>query len=88
MLRIEKWSDDQTTTIHLSGRIQSEHLEELQAQIGSCSRDTRLDLEEVTLVDRVVVRYLSSCEKGGIELLNCPLYIEEWIRRERSKEPG
>jgi hypothetical protein len=42
----------------------------------------------VTLVDRVVVRYLSVCEERGIELLNCPLYIEEWIRRETNKEPG
>jgi hypothetical protein len=88
MLRIEKRFDRQTTTIQLSGRIQSEHLEELQTQIGSCSQDTRLDLEEVTLVDRVVVRYLIVCEESGIELLNCPPYIEEWIRQERSKEPG
>jgi anti-anti-sigma regulatory factor len=87
MLKIEKRSDGQTTTIHLSGRIQSEHLEELQAQIRCCAHETRLDMEEVTLVDRAVVRYLSLCRENGIELLNCSLYIEEWIRREKSKDP-
>jgi ABC-type transporter Mla MlaB component len=86
MLKIEKWSDERATTIRLSGRIQSEHLEELQAQVESSTQETRLDLEEVSLVDRAAVRFLGLCKSDGIELLNCPLYIKEWILREKNKE--
>jgi hypothetical protein len=36
-----------------------------------------LDLDEVTLVDVVVVRFLITCEAEGIELLHCAPYIPE-----------
>jgi hypothetical protein len=42
-----------------------------------------LDLDEVTLVDVEVVRFLGRCEKAGTALLHCPLYIREWIAREQ-----
>ena len=44
---------------------------------------TVLDLDEVTLVDVEVVRFLGMCEKEGTELLHCPPYIREWISREQ-----
>jgi hypothetical protein len=42
-----------------------------------------LDLDEVTLVDVEVVRFLGSCETAGIAILHCPPYIREWIAREQ-----
>jgi len=36
----------------------------------------------VTLVDAETVRFLAEAEAAGIELVNCPLFIREWIRRE------
>ena len=39
------------------------------------------DLKDLTLVDRDAVRFLKSCEAGGITLKNCPAYIREWIAR-------
>jgi len=42
-----------------------------------------LDLEEVTLVDVQVVRFLGTCETRGIDLLNCSPYITDWIAKER-----
>ena len=42
-----------------------------------------LDLDEVTLVDVEVVRFLSDCEDGAIILVHCPLFVREWIIRER-----
>jgi hypothetical protein len=42
-----------------------------------------LDLDQVTLVDVEVVRFLGTCEKEGTELLHCPPYIREWISREQ-----
>jgi hypothetical protein len=44
-----------------------------------------LDLSEVTLVDIEVVRFLTSCEDEGIELVHCPPYVREWIVRERAE---
>jgi hypothetical protein len=44
-----------------------------------------LDLSEVTLVDIAAVRFLISCEDEGIELVQCPPYVREWILRERAE---
>ncbi len=38
---------------------------------------------EATLVDRAVVQFLAAREGEGVELLNCPRYIREWITKER-----
>jgi hypothetical protein len=43
----------------------------------------RLDLEEVTLVDVHVIRFLGTCETRGIGVLNCSPYITDWIAKER-----
>jgi hypothetical protein len=47
-----------------------------------------LDLREVLLVDRAVVRFLLLCQSRGIEILHCPLYIQEWMIREKLHENG
>ena len=82
MLKLERSSDGERTTIRLIGRARSEHLGEIVNQIGSCGPNVTLDLEEVTVVDVDVVRFLGTCEKEGTELLHCPPYIREWISRE------
>jgi hypothetical protein len=82
-LRIEKHSDRDTTTIRLIGRMQAEHLAEIQKQIEACGPKVTLDLEEVMLVDVHVVRFLGTCEATGIDVLNCSPYISDWIDRER-----
>ena len=45
-----------------------------------------LDLEEVTLVDLDVVRFLGVSEAAGVELVNCSPYIRDWIFKERISE--
>jgi anti-anti-sigma regulatory factor len=82
-LKIEKVSDGRKTVIRLSGRLRSEHLDELKAQLEGDWRRIELDLDGVTLVDVEVVRFLSACEDGGVELLHCWPYIREWMLRER-----
>jgi len=44
-----------------------------------------LDLNDVTLVDVAVVRFLISCENEGIEVVQCSPYIREWMVRERAE---
>ena len=44
-----------------------------------------LDLDEVTLVDVDVVRFLNVCEAAGSTILHGPPYIREWMRREQDR---
>ena len=47
---------------------------------------TKLRLSgRITLVDLGVVRFLISCEDDGIELEQCPVYVREWMFRERAE---
>ena len=83
MLKLERSSEGKRTTIRLIGRARSEHLGEITKQMGSCGPNVTLDLEEVTVVDVHVIRFLGTREKEGTELLHCPPYIREWISREQ-----
>ena len=83
-LKIEKYSDGYGTTIRLIGRLQAEHLEELEKQIQGSGPALRLDLDEVTLVDVECVRFLGACEIRGATLLHCSPYIRDWIGKERA----
>ena len=82
-LRIEKYSDKGKVVLRISGRISSEHLSELHAELVGDKKGSALDLEHVTLVDVEGVRFLGACEAEGMELLHCSPYIREWIARER-----
>ena len=90
MLRIETVSDGCITRLLLSGRIQSDSIACIQSAMDDGCRRKILDLSEVTLVDLAVVRFLISCEREGIELVECPPYVREWIVRERAEaeQPG
>ncbi|WP_248353597.1 hypothetical protein [Anaeromyxobacter oryzae] len=65
------------------GRIQRENVRDLEEQIAAASRSVVLDLDEVTLVDVDVVRFLKDAEGAGVELRNCPAFIRTWIETER-----
>jgi hypothetical protein len=85
MLRIDKEFDRCVTRLRLIGRIQSNHIASVQSVMSDgCARKI-LDLSEVSLVDLEVVRFLIRCEDEGIELVQCPPYVREWIRRERAE---
>ena len=82
-LRIEKASDGNSRTIRLIGRMRAEHLDELEKQICESGPAITLDLEEVTLVDVEMIRFLGTCEARGATILNCSPYIRDWIGKER-----
>ena len=79
-------SDEHGTTIRLIGRMQAQHLEELTAQIGTSGAKVVLDLEELSLVDIDAVRFLGTCQAGGISIVHCPSYIKDWIAKERGRD--
>jgi len=84
-LKIEIASDGETATFQLSGRIEEDHLVELQAEVQRYRPRLVFDLAETTLVDLAVVRFLAAHEWAGVQLLRCPRYIREWIGQERSQ---
>lgn len=86
VLRIEKVSDGPLMILRLSGRLQSEHVDQLRAQIEGSTQRVILNLEEVKLVDRDVVRFLGFCEANGVELDQCSPYIRDWIDREKANQ--
>ena len=85
-IKFEKETRSRRTMIRLSGRLQSKHLDELKTQMEGTRSRIALDLNGVTLVDIETVRFLNACEKGGVELLHCWPYIQEWMIREKGRE--
>ena len=85
VLKIDRISDGQSITLHLSGRVRAEHVEQLKAQISGKSQRIILNLAEVKLVDRDVVCFLGECEAKGVQLDQCPRYVRDWIDREKGQ---
>jgi hypothetical protein len=73
--------------LRISGRITGEDANVLRALLEQDGR-AAIDLKDILLVDREVVKLLALCESNGNELRNCPLYIREWITRERATHKG
>jgi anti-anti-sigma regulatory factor len=70
----------------LSGRIDTEHIAELEALIGAEGNDGRivLDLKDLTLTGQDGINFLAKCEAAGIALANCDPYVREWITGQNS----
>ena len=71
----------------MSGQMHEENIAELRDlfRLEPEGLPIVLDLKDLTLVDREVVRFLEHCDSDGIKLKNCPAYIREWIVRERAQ---
>jgi hypothetical protein len=76
-------ADAASVTFSLSGRIRGDQVEELEALLNAEGRKITLDLKELDIVDRDTINFLSRCLAHGVDLRNCPLYIEQWILKER-----
>ena len=85
-LKIERICGKRRTRIRLSGAFQSEHLDQVKAEIERGEPRVALDLEEVDLVDVEGVRFLDVCEEQRISVLRCSPYIREWMLRERRSD--
>lgn len=84
-LRIQKSVERELILFRLIGRIQGDQLPALRALLKADGGDQLvLDLKDVKLVDREVVRFLEQCEAEGAQLTNCSAFIREWILQERN----
>ena len=70
----------------LSGRMKAEEAAELKALFDADYRTIILNLRDVRLADRDAVKFLRSCERAGMKLENCPVYVREWMDREEEFE--
>jgi hypothetical protein len=83
VLKIDRSADGKYVVLRLCGRMQSEHVEQLKAEMEGTAKVV-LDLQDVKLVDRDAVRFLGVCEENGTELRRCSPYIREWIAEEKN----
>jgi hypothetical protein len=83
--RIETEARGRFAVFILSGRIEKAAIAELRRLFGFQTdyRDIVLDLKDVGVVDREVMRFFMSCEADGVKLENCAPYIREWMEREK-----
>ena len=84
MLKIQRTSNGQVV-FALSGRMDEEHIAELETLIRSETNRRRivLDLKHLTLAGKEAISFLERCEADGITLMNCAAYVREWITRQR-----
>jgi anti-anti-sigma regulatory factor len=69
--------------LHVSGRIRGDDVNTLRTLLEQESGALTLDLKDVRLVDDEAIKLLVIHESKGVRIDNCPLYIREWINRER-----
>jgi hypothetical protein len=69
--------------LRVSGRLTGDYVKTLRMLLEKESSALTLDLKDVRLVDSEAVKLLATHEANGGRIDNCPLYVREWIRRER-----
>jgi len=86
MLKIQRKTNGDVV-FTLSGRLEADNVSELSALLAAepARRAVVLDLKDVVLVDRHIVRFLRACEGDGVTLRNCPPYIRAWITAEQEQ---
>jgi anti-anti-sigma regulatory factor len=83
--RIDRHFIEDLVVLYISGEITGQHVEILRDVLEEEADALVIDLKNVSLVDREAVDLLARCETNGTELRNCPLYIREWVTRERAE---
>lgn len=69
--------------MQISGRIAGQDVNTLRNLLERENGALTVDLKDVRLVDGEAVKLLAIHESNGGRINNCPLYIREWISRER-----
>jgi hypothetical protein len=86
MFKIVRAENPDAVVFFLSGRIDLEHIAQLQAAFEGETLAVHLDMREVIRVDREVVMTLARWGAEGIVFVNCPTYLSSWIRRARDQK--
>ena len=82
--RIRRSQRANDVVLALSGDLDENLPVELEGLLAAeANHHVRLDLSDVTLVDRQAIRFLARVEAEGTVLMNCPEYVRIWITAER-----
>jgi hypothetical protein len=86
MLRITRLANGEVV-FRLIGRMGAGDIGGLETLLSTETSGRRIvfDLKDLMLVDQGVVRFLGRCETVGIEIENCPAYIQKWIEQEKAE---
>ena len=85
VLKIQRTTDRAAIVLTVSGRLDAENVSELCESLDAIPGGAAvvLDLTDLVLADRDVVRLLREFEAGErIVLRNCPPYIRVWMTAE------
>jgi anti-anti-sigma regulatory factor len=74
---------DGRVVLRVSGRLTGDHVNTLRALLEQESNGLTLDLKDLRVVDGEAIKLLAIHESNGVRIDNCPLYVREWVRRER-----
>ena len=82
-------SGNEMTVIALIGRMEEEHIVELENLLEAEPPGRRivLDLNNLTLAGQSEIDFLTECEARGVTLANCAPYIREWITNQQKERP-
>jgi ABC-type transporter Mla MlaB component len=81
--RIQRLVEERPIVFVCSGELDADQCARLAELIAAEQPGrVRLDLKEVTLVDRSGVQCLVRIHAAGIPLVNCPDYVWRWIAAE------
>jgi anti-anti-sigma regulatory factor len=85
MFRIQR-SENGEVVFTISGRLDAEHIAELETLIAAETKGRRifLNLSDMTLTGQDGIDFLTRCEAAGITLVNCDPYVREWMTRQQS----
>jgi hypothetical protein len=86
MWKVKRLAGGGLAVFALSGRIEAAQASELQKLFHAQGLPLVLDLGEIELVDREIVRFLARWQDKGARLQRCPAYIRAWMEREKQRE--
>jgi ABC-type transporter Mla MlaB component len=78
--------NEKSLTVRLCGQLTREYLVEVERTLAGESTEAqtvRLDLANVTFVDREAMVFLCAAKARNIAIENCPSYVVRWIQQER-----
>jgi anti-anti-sigma regulatory factor len=81
-IRSRRRPGDEAITLSLNGKFCEDALGELEESLTAARKENRtvyIDLSEVTLVDRKAAQYISQQIGRDVKLINCPVYLKNWL---------
>jgi anti-anti-sigma regulatory factor len=83
MIRISESRGDNGLVIQIAGRLEEQHLAELEQMCGDQGDCPVVDLSELQSAETAGIRWLSAASSNGVEIINATPYIALLIDRAR-----